>query len=127
MSLPGSQVPYILSVGIRESRTAIRDVARLAGVSVTTVSRVLNDRRDVAPATRRAVLEVVARERFRPNASARGLPHGRTTSRRSSPASPTRSRTPTRGCSYFRRAATASAKHACVIGLDRAPPTESFL
>jgi LacI family transcriptional regulator len=77
MSLPGSQVPYILSVGIRESRTTIRDVARLAGVSVTTVSRVLNDRPDVAPATRRAVLEVVARERFRPNASARGLPHGR--------------------------------------------------
>jgi LacI family transcriptional regulator len=62
---------------IREGRPTIRDVARLAGVSVATVSRVLNNRPDVAPATRKAVLDVVARERFRPNPSARGLPHGR--------------------------------------------------
>jgi LacI family transcriptional regulator len=55
----------------------IRDIARLAGVSVATVSRALNNRPDVAPATRKAVLEIVAREGFRPNATARGLPHGR--------------------------------------------------
>jgi LacI family transcriptional regulator len=64
-------------VTVREGRTTIRDVARLAGVSVATVSRVLNNRPDVAPATREAVLEVVAREGFGPNSSARGLPHGR--------------------------------------------------
>jgi LacI family transcriptional regulator len=66
-----------LAVTLRETRTTIRDVAWLAGVSVATVSRVLNNRPDVAPATRQAVLDVVERERFRPNPSARGLPHGR--------------------------------------------------
>jgi LacI family transcriptional regulator len=33
-------------------RATIRDIADLAGVSIATVSRVLNDRPDVAPETR---------------------------------------------------------------------------
>jgi LacI family transcriptional regulator len=37
-------------------RTTIRDIADLAGVSIATVSRVLNDRPDVAPDTRETVL-----------------------------------------------------------------------
>ena len=43
----------------QNGRATIRDIAAHAGVSLTTVSRVLNDRPDVAPATREAVLEVI--------------------------------------------------------------------
>jgi transcriptional regulator with XRE-family HTH domain len=59
------------------SPLSIRDIARLAGVSVATVSRVLNDRPDVAPATRNAVLQVVERHRFQLNPNARSLSRGR--------------------------------------------------
>ncbi|HEY8792953.1 MAG TPA: LacI family DNA-binding transcriptional regulator [Gaiellaceae bacterium] len=58
--------------------TTIRDIARLAGVSIATVSRVLNDRPDVSPETREAVLEVVRRLGFSTNRSARSLSAGRT-------------------------------------------------
>ena len=59
-------------------RATIRDIARVAGVSIATVSRVLNSRPDVAPETREAVLEVVRRHSFTTNRSARGLSGGRT-------------------------------------------------
>ncbi len=59
-------------------RATIRDIARIAGVSIATVSRVLNDRPDVAPETREAVLEVVRQQGFTTNRSARGLSGGRT-------------------------------------------------
>jgi len=58
--------------------TTIRDIARLAGVSIATVSRVLNDRPDVSDETRDAVLEVVRRLGFSTNRSARALSAGRT-------------------------------------------------
>ena len=51
----------------------IRDIARLAGVSVTTVSRVINHRPDVNPATRKRVEQVIARCHFVGNTNARGL------------------------------------------------------
>lgn len=51
----------------------IRDVAKLAGVSVTTVSRVLNHRPDVNAATREKVERVMAECNFVGNASARSL------------------------------------------------------
>lgn len=57
-------------------RFTIRDVARLAGVSVCTVSRVLNDRPDVAPSTRERVRSAIADLRFVPAAAARALPNG---------------------------------------------------
>ena len=41
------------------SRTTIVDIAKASGVSVSTVSRILNDKPDVAEATRRRVLEVI--------------------------------------------------------------------
>ena len=51
----------------------IRDIAQMAGVSVTTVSRVLNDRPDVKKETQEKVREVMARCHFVGNANARGL------------------------------------------------------
>jgi len=59
-------------------RATIREVASAAGVSIATVSRVLNGRPDVSPATREAVLRVVRDERFATNRSARALSGGRT-------------------------------------------------
>ena len=44
----------------QNGRATIRDIAAHAGVSITTVSRVLNDRPDVAQDTREAVLEAAA-------------------------------------------------------------------
>ncbi len=51
----------------------IKDIARKAGVSVTTVSRVLNKRPDVNPVTREKVERVMAECHFTGNANARGL------------------------------------------------------
>jgi LacI family transcriptional regulator len=51
----------------------IRDVARLAGVSVATVSRVLNASAPVRDETRTRVLEVAKELRFSPNSAARTL------------------------------------------------------
>jgi LacI family transcriptional regulator len=59
-------------------RSTIRDVAAAAGVSIATVSRVLNDRPDVAPATREAVLRAVHELGFTSNRNARSLSRGRT-------------------------------------------------
>lgn len=51
----------------------IRDIAKKAGVSVTTVSRVLNNRPDVSRATQEKVRRVMAECHFVGNANARGL------------------------------------------------------
>ena len=51
----------------------IRDIARLAGVSVTTVSRVLNHRPDVNPETRRQVEQIIQENHFVGNSNARCL------------------------------------------------------
>src|SRR5258708_28297279 len=59
-------------------RATIRDIADLAGVSIATVSRVLNDRPDVAAETRETVLQVVREHGFSTNRGARGLSSGRT-------------------------------------------------
>ena len=51
----------------------IKDIARLCGVSISTVSRVLNDRPDVSEENRRRVLAVVESTNYIPNNSARDL------------------------------------------------------
>lgn len=56
------------------------DVARSAGVSVATVSHVLNDTRPVLPHTRQAVLEAVEELGYTPNTLARSLVTSRTRS-----------------------------------------------
>jgi LacI family transcriptional regulator len=58
-------------------RLTIRDVAAAAGVSTQTVSRVLNDRPDVAPETLSRVREVIKRTGYAPNMVARSLIQGR--------------------------------------------------
>lgn len=54
-------------------KMTIKDIARQCGVSVSTVSRVLNDRPDVSPMVRAAVLEAVRSSNYVPNNSARDL------------------------------------------------------
>ncbi|MDF2267531.1 LacI family DNA-binding transcriptional regulator [Streptomyces coacervatus] len=60
------------------ARPVMDDVARLAGVSKQTVSRVLNDHPSVRPETREAVLEAMRSLGYRPSRSARSLASGRT-------------------------------------------------
>ncbi len=58
---------------MRKQRVTIREVAKLAGVSTGTVSRVLNGRPGVHPQTRARVLEVVRALGYVPNPVAREL------------------------------------------------------
>ncbi|MEV5439402.1 LacI family DNA-binding transcriptional regulator [Streptomyces sp. NPDC052682] len=60
------------------ARPVMDDVARLAGVSKQTVSRVLNDHPAVRPATRQAVVDAMRTLGYRPSRSARSLASGRT-------------------------------------------------
>jgi len=54
-------------------RANIKDVASVAGVSTQTVSRVVNERPDVAPETRKRVKEVIEQVGYRPSELARSL------------------------------------------------------
>jgi LacI family transcriptional regulator len=56
----------------------IRQIADLAGVSIATVSRVVNGRGDVSPETRELVQRVVREHGYSVNRTARGLSGGRT-------------------------------------------------
>lgn len=56
----------------------IGDVARAAGVSITTVSHALNEKGRLTDGTRRRVREVADRLGYKPSALARGLAGGRT-------------------------------------------------
>src|SRR3954447_22914183 len=59
-------------------RVTIREVAHAAGVSIATVSRVLNGRGDVSPETRELVSRVIREHGYTANRSARSLSAGRT-------------------------------------------------
>ncbi len=58
----------------------IVDVAKAAGVSVSTVSRILNGKQDVAPATRERVQRVIEELGYSPHAQAQRLRAGKTRS-----------------------------------------------
>jgi DNA-binding LacI/PurR family transcriptional regulator len=63
-----------MSGGEPKVRSAVmHDVARLAGVSHQTVSRVLNNHPNVRETTRERVLQAIGQLNYRPNALARGL------------------------------------------------------
>lgn len=51
----------------------IKQISQEAGVSIKTVSRVINNRPDVSPETRQRVLEIIDRLGYQPNAIAQGL------------------------------------------------------
>ena len=56
----------------------IKQIAKAAGVSVATVSRVLNHPESVAEATRERILKTIEEEEYTPNWFARGLNFNRT-------------------------------------------------
>ena len=51
----------------------IKDIARISGCSVSTISRVINDRPDVRPETKEHVLRIMREVGFVPNTNARQL------------------------------------------------------
>lgn len=57
----------------------IKDIAKEAGVAVSTVSRVLNSHPDVSEATKKKVQEVVEKRKFVPNSNAKHLKQQNTT------------------------------------------------
>ncbi|HYG48376.1 MAG TPA: LacI family DNA-binding transcriptional regulator [Allosphingosinicella sp.] len=65
----------------RRSRgsVTIEDVARAAGVSAMTVSRVMNGEKNVRDSTREAVREAIERLKYTPNTAARSLAAGQAT------------------------------------------------
>jgi DNA-binding LacI/PurR family transcriptional regulator len=59
------------------TKVRLGDIAREAGVSTATVSRVINNFNYVSPASRERVLDVVRRHNYYPSAHARSLASGR--------------------------------------------------
>lgn len=55
------------------TRITIRHVAEQSGVSVQTVSRVINNHPDVSDATREQVQHIITKLKYRPNGIARSL------------------------------------------------------
>jgi LacI family transcriptional regulator len=58
---------------ISNKRATIKDVAKAAGISTQTVSRVINDRPDVSPETRERIQQVIEELDYQPSALARSL------------------------------------------------------
>ena len=54
-------------------KLTIKEIAKEAGVSVSTVSRVLNNHPSIRPEKRRLVQEIIDRENFQPSMLARGM------------------------------------------------------
>src|SRR3954447_11084659 len=76
---PASRTAMVVSVeAVSKRQPSIADVAARAGVGESTVSRVLNARSNVRPATRERVLAAIRDLDYRPSATARNLSLGRT-------------------------------------------------
>lgn len=58
---------------VKKKHTTITDLAKAAGVSISTVSRVLNNKQYVSEATRNKVEAAIADLNFKPDQNARGL------------------------------------------------------
>ncbi|MCA9916867.1 MAG: LacI family DNA-binding transcriptional regulator [Anaerolineales bacterium] len=62
----------------KNGRITIKEIAKEAGVSKQTVSRVLNNRPDVSPETRLRIQQIIENSDYRPSRLARGLTSGST-------------------------------------------------
>jgi DNA-binding LacI/PurR family transcriptional regulator len=79
MGDPATEGGWMASTASRRAvRPIMADVARLAGVSHQTVSRVLNEHPNVSPQTRQDVMAAIRALGYRPNAAARSLVTRRT-------------------------------------------------
>lgn len=56
-----------------KKKFGIKDIARLANVSIATVDRVLNNRKDVSDTTRAKIKKIIAEHNYQPNLYARSL------------------------------------------------------
>lgn len=56
----------------------IKDIAKMAGVAESTVSRALNDKKGVSEKTRKKILKIAEKNNYRPNQLARGLAANKT-------------------------------------------------
>ena len=63
----------IISNNLNLKKPTIEDIAKVAGVSIKTVSRVFNHEPNVRETTRDKVLEAAKKLKYRPNVAARGL------------------------------------------------------
>jgi DNA-binding LacI/PurR family transcriptional regulator len=61
----------------KNAKTTIIDIAKASGVSVSTVSRIINDKPDVSEETRKRVLAVIKEHRFAPQVSWQQLASGK--------------------------------------------------
>ena len=64
-------------MSLMAGKPTIKEIARLASVSKTTVSRVLNHKPDVDPVTRERILRIIEEQGFVPSITASGLASGR--------------------------------------------------
>ena len=60
------------------SHVTLKDIAKEMGVSITTISRALNNKNDISPLTKERILRVIKQRGYTPNAVARGLKIKRT-------------------------------------------------
>lgn len=62
----------------KNTQATIQDVANYLGVSISTVSRALNDKSDINPETKKAIIEAAKELDYQPNLLAKSLHDGKT-------------------------------------------------
>ena len=72
LSITGT-ITGTITMQTKVGRATIKQVASSAGVSTQTVSRVINERPDVSPETRKRVQDVIDQMGYQPSALARSL------------------------------------------------------